>query len=49
MNPKIKLNVQYASSDENLPTPLQFRKWAKAALNIDTEITVRIVSKQEGV
>lgn len=48
MNPKLKLNVQYASNDENLPTLLQFRKWTKATVNVDTEITIRIVSKQEG-
>ena len=48
MKPKLNIKVQYASNDENLPTMLQFRKWTMATLNVDTEITIRIVSKQEG-
>ena len=48
MKPKLNIKVQYASNDENLPTTLQFRKWTLATLNVDTEITIRIVSKQEG-
>ena len=48
MKPKLNIKVQYASNDENLPTVLQFRKWTMATLNVDTEITIRIVSKQEG-
>ena len=48
MKPKLNIKVQYASNDENLPTTLQFRRWTLATLNVDTEITIRIVSKQEG-
>ena len=46
--PKLNLNVQYASSAKQLPTRSQFRKWVKASLRIDTEVTIRIVDEQEG-
>ena len=45
--PKILLSTQFASSQTNLPTPKQFRKWAKAALRVDTEVTIRIVDEDE--
>ena len=48
MNPRLNLTLQYALVCTNLPTQSQFRKWAKAALRIDTEVTIRIVDKQEG-
>ena len=48
MLPKLHLNVQCASQHKELPTQAQFRKWAKAALNIDSEVTIRIVDEQEG-
>lgn len=47
--PKLKIATQYASTLANLPTPRQLRKWAKAALRVDTEVTVRIVDAQEGL
>ena len=40
--------IQLASEDKRLPTPAQFRKWAKAALRVDTEVTIRIVDEAEG-
>jgi len=46
--PKIQLCVQYASDAENLPKPAQFKKWAKATLRVDTEVTIRIVDETEG-
>lgn len=48
MSPKLILNIQYASDHAPLPLQSQFRKWAKATLRIDTEVTIRIVGKQEG-
>ncbi len=50
MKPAIKLAlaVQYASAAENLPTRPQLRRWAKAALRQDAEITLRIVDEAEG-
>ena len=47
--PKIQLSVQIASELANLPTKAQFKKWAKAALCVDTEVTIRIVDAQEAL
>jgi probable rRNA maturation factor len=47
--PTLKLCIQYASQQANLPTRSQLRKWAKAAINVDTELTIRIVDAQEGL
>lgn len=46
--PNIKLSVQNASELANIPTKAQFKKWAKAALRVDTEVTIRIVDEDEG-
>jgi probable rRNA maturation factor len=46
--PRLGLAVQYASEAEQLPTSAQFGKWARAALRIDTEVTLRIVDEEEG-
>lgn len=45
---KLKLAVQYASNVAEMPTRQQFRKWVKAALTRDAEITLRIVDEAEG-
>ena len=45
---KLKLAVQYASNAEEMPTRQQFRKWVKAALTREAEITLRIVDEAEG-
>lgn len=45
--PKIQLSLQYASQSTHLPKSAQFRKWAKAGLRIDTEVTIRIVDEPE--
>lgn len=46
--PQIQFNFQIASDAVNLPTKAQFRKWAKASLRVDTEMTIRIVDEEEG-
>ena len=46
--PQIKLSVQIASKLANIPSKAQFKKWAKAALRVDTEVTIRIVDEDEG-
>jgi probable rRNA maturation factor len=48
MMPNIQLSLQVASEQNNIPTKAQFRKWAKAALRVDTEVTIRIVDEAEG-
>ena len=46
--PKLKITAQYASTLANLPSLSQLRKWVKAALRVDTEVTIRIVDEAEG-
>jgi len=46
--PNIQFNLQVVSDASNIPTKAQFRKWAKAALRVDTEVTIRIVDEAEG-
>ncbi len=46
--PKLHISIQYASAQTNLPSASQFRQWAKAALRVDTEVTIRIVDEAEG-
>jgi len=45
---KFSLAVQYATNAQNLPTRPQFRRWIKAALQCDVQITLRIVDEIEG-
>ena len=47
--PNIQLNLQNASAAEQVPTKAQFKKWAKAALRVDAEVTIRIVDAQEAL
>ena len=51
-NIKLKLTVQYAENIllhlKEIPTSIQFRKWLKAGLKQDAEITLRIVEEIEG-
>jgi len=46
--PKLDLQVQYAAPAEDLPDPRALRRWARAALTDDAEVTVRIVGNREG-
>ncbi|MBX9676761.1 MAG: rRNA maturation RNase YbeY [Methylotenera sp.] len=46
--PNLKISTQFVTVSKNLPTKKQFQKWAKAALNVDTEVAIRIVDEQEG-
>lgn len=46
--PTLNLAVQSVSKQLNIPANIQFRKWAKAAIRIDTEVTIRIVDEEEG-
>jgi probable rRNA maturation factor len=40
--------VQYASAIPGLPSPAQFRIWARAALFADAQIAIRVVNEAEG-
>jgi len=46
--PKLSLAVQYASDAQSIPTRAQFRRWIKAALQQDVQMTLRIVDEAEG-
>jgi len=46
--PKLALAVQYATEQTDLPSVAEFRKWARNALRIDTEVALRIVDEEEG-
>jgi len=46
--PKLWMDVQYASEVPALPSAVEFRKWARHALRIDTEVALRIVDEAEG-
>ncbi len=48
MDKQLKLSVQYATGTGTIPTSAQFKKWVKAALTKNAEITVRIVDESEG-
>lgn len=48
MSNKLSLAVQYASENPDLPTRAQFRRWIKAALLRDANVTLRIVDEPEG-
>lgn len=46
--PNLDITTQYATSHAQVPTKSQFKKWAKAALRVDTSVTIRIVDEAEG-
>lgn len=46
--PILALIVQYAVTTTDLPTRAQVRRWVKAAVTRDAEITVRFVDRDEG-
>lgn len=46
--PKLSLSLQLASSSPNIPDQKLIRKWVKATLRVDTEVTIRIVDEAEG-
>lgn len=45
---RLSLAVQYASAAQGLPTRAQLRRWVKAALQRNVEMTLRIVDEAEG-
>ena len=47
--PLLDITIQIASELANVPAKSQFKKWAKAALRVDTEVTIRIIDAQEAL
>lgn len=48
IQPELHLAVQFAVEADGLPTRPQLRRWVKAALAEDAEITLRLVDAEEG-
>ena len=46
-SPRLALAVQYAVRARGLPSQTQLRRWARAALERDARVTVRIVGGRE--
>jgi probable rRNA maturation factor len=46
--PKLMMDVQFATEVATLPTINQFKRWARGALRVDIEATLRIVDEVEG-
>jgi probable rRNA maturation factor len=47
-DPRLTLSVQYAVQATDLPSRATIRRWARAALERDARVTVRIVGGTEG-
>lgn len=47
-NLRLALAVQYATHEPEVPSRARFRRWARAALAQDAEITLRLVDAPEG-
>ncbi len=46
--PKLRFAVQYAVSATTLPPPAAVRRWARAAVERDANVTLRFVGTREG-
>jgi probable rRNA maturation factor len=46
--PKLKLTLQIVSESNDIPSKAQFKAWAKAALRVETHVTIRVVDAEEG-
>ena len=46
--PKLQLDLQIETNSDLVPTKKKFKAWAKLALRVDTEFTIRIVDLEEG-
>jgi probable rRNA maturation factor len=46
--PKLHAYIQFASEQTDIPNTRMFRHWAKAAIRVDTDVTIRIVDESEG-
>jgi probable rRNA maturation factor len=47
MSPRLNLSVQYAVNTRGLPSRARLRRWARAALERDARVTVRVVGTAE--
>lgn len=47
--PKLAIAIQYAVQDDDVPARSQIRAWARATLERDAEVTIRLVDEDEGL
>jgi probable rRNA maturation factor len=45
---RLKLTIQVASLESDIPARKQLKKWVNAALRVETEVTIRFVDEEEG-
>lgn len=45
--PQLDFSLQLASKENNLPSEAAFKRWVRAALRVDTSVTIRIVDAEE--
>lgn len=46
--PQLDFSLQLASAANDLPAAAEFRRWVRAALRVNTSVTIRIVDAEEG-
>lgn len=46
--PQLDLSLQLASQAADIPSVAQFKRWVRAALRVETSLTIRIVDEDEG-
>jgi len=46
--PALDFSLQLASDAADIPELAQFKRWVRAALRVDTSLTIRIVDEAEG-
>lgn len=46
--PQLDFSLQLASQAIDIPTAAQFKRWVRAALRVETSLTIRVVDEVEG-
>lgn len=46
--PALDFSLQLASDAADIPAAVQFKRWVRTALRVDTSLTIRIVDEAEG-
>lgn len=46
--PQLDFSLQLASHSNDIPSAALFKRWVRAALRVETSLTIRIVDEEEG-
>lgn len=46
--PQLDFSLQLASQAADIPSAVQFKRWVRAALRVETSLTIRVVDEDEG-